>query len=139
MNRSLELYYDEWAGWFTLLLQDRPRQSTAAGADEEYAYLFHPIVSLKTKEIVGFSNEGGDLAQDYPRLMKLLAAHPVPGCYDVPDLGLTGATLLEIVTAIYEHYVVGQQPAFVYPVGVRVPALQVAEDEPKEYASEVDH
>jgi hypothetical protein len=129
MNRSLELYYDEWAGWFTLLFQDRPRQSTAAGADKEYAYLFHPIVSLKTKEIVGFSNEGGDLAQDYPRLMELLEAFPVPGRYDVPDLGLTDATLPEIITAIYERYVARREPAFVYPVGVRVPALQVADRE----------
>jgi hypothetical protein len=31
--------------------------------------------------------------------------------YDVPDLGLTDATLPEIITAIYERYVVGQQVA----------------------------
>ena len=47
--------------------------------------------------------------------------------YDVPDLGLTEATLTEIITVIYEHYVVGQQVAFVYPIVERVPALQVAD------------
>lgn len=139
MSRSVELHYDEWAGWFTLLFEDRPRQSTAAGADEEYAYLLHPVVSLETEEIVGFSNEGGDLAQDYPRLMELLEAHPVPGRYGVPDLGLTDATLPEIITAIYERHVVGRRPDFAYPVvGERALALQVVDGESEVHASEVD-
>ena len=132
MNRSIKLYYDEWAGWFTLLFEDRPRQPTVAGLDEEYEHLFHQIIALETGETVGFSNEGGDLAQDYPRLVELLAAHPVPGRYDVPDLGLTGATLPEIINAIYERYVAGEQAHFTYPIaGERVPALQVAEGEPE--------
>lgn len=127
---------DEWAGWFTLLFEDRPRQSTAAEADEEYARLLHPIVSLETEEVVGFSNEGGDLAQDYLRLMELLEAHPVPGRYDVPDLKLTDATLPEIITAIYERYVVEQESEFAYPlVGDGATALEMADrstDEPTE-------
>jgi len=131
MNRSMEFYYDEWAGWFTLLFEDRPRQPTAAGPDAEYKYLLHPIVNLGTGEVVGFSNEGGDLAQDYPRLMELLAERPVPGRHDVPDLGLTNATLPEIITAIYEQYVVKtveREVKFVYPVAdARAPALQVAD------------
>ena len=140
MNRSMEFYYDEWAGWFTLLFEDRPRQPTAAGPDAEYKYLLHPIVNLGTGEVVGFSNEGGDLAHDYPRLMELLIEHPVPGHYDVPDLDLTDAALPEIITAIYERYVVGRKPEFAYPVvGERALALQVAEGEPEECTLEVDH
>ena len=127
MSRSVELHYDKWAGWFTLLFKDRPRQSTAAGADGEYACLLHPIVSLETGKIVGFSNEGGDLARDYRRLMELLEAHPVPGRYDVPDLGLTDAPLPEIITAIYERYVAGREPEFVYPTVEQAPTLQVAD------------
>jgi len=110
------------------MFEGRPHLPTAAASDEDYECLFHTVVNLATGETVGFSNEGGDLAQDYSRLMGLLAEHPVPGRYDVPDLGLTGATLPEIITAIYEHYVVVQEPRFAYPVvGERVPALQVAD------------
>ena len=128
MNRSVKLYYDEWAGWFTLLFEDQLRQPTAAGLDEEYDYLFHHIIALETGETVGFSNEGGDLARDYPRLMELLVEHPVSGRYDAPDLGLTDATLPEIITAIHERYVAGRESEFVYPVAdARVPALQVAD------------
>ena len=139
MNKSLTLYYNLIFDEFILMQENRQRSPTYACYDEVYAFCFHWILDSVSDEIVGFSNEGSDLAQDYPRLMELLAAHPVPGRYDVPDLGLTDATLPEIITAIYELYVVGRQPAFVYPVGVYVPALQVAEDEPEEYTSEVDH
>ncbi len=139
MGTPLNLWYEEPWGMFLLMRTDRPRRPTCAWGDEIYEYRFHLVRTSLTGEIVGFSNEGNDLAQDYPRLMELLAVHPVPGRYDVPDLGLTGATLPEIITAIYERYVVGQQPAFIYPVVERVPVLRVAEDEPEEYASEVDH
>jgi len=122
------------------MFDDRPREPTAVWQDEVYEYRFHLIRGLRTGEIKGFSNDGGDLAQDYPRLMELLEAHPVPGRYDVPDLGLIDATLPEVITAIYERHVVGRKSEFPYPVASeRAPALQVAEGESEECTSEVDH
>jgi len=129
-------YYNPW-GTFDLLPGERWPVDIAE--DELYEFRLQLLRDRHTGQLVGFSNEGSDLAQDYPRLMELLEAHPVPGRYDVPDLGLTDATLPEIITAIYEHYVVGQEPEFVYPAVERVPAPQVAEGEPEERTSEVEH
>ncbi len=140
MGRPLRLWYSRLADVFSLMFDDRPRELTAAWRDQVYEYRFHLVRGLRTGEIKGFSNDGGDLAQDYPRLMELLAEHPVPGRYDVPDLGLTDATLPEIITAIYERHVVGRRPDFAYPVaGERALALQVADGESEEHASEVEH
>lgn len=134
MSRPLRLWYSELADVFGLMFNDRPREPTAVWQDEVYEFRFHLIRGLRTGEIRGFSNDGGDLAQDYPRLMELLEAHPIPGRYDVPDLDLTDATLPEIITAIYEHYVFGRETEFAYPAaGEQAPALQVADrptDEP---------
>ena len=122
------------------MFDDRPREPTAVWQDEVYEYRFHLIRGLRTGEIKGFSNDGGDLSRDYPRLMELLEAHSVPGRYDVPDLGLTDATLPEVITAIYKRHVVGRESEFPYPVASeRAPALQVAEGESEECTSEVDH
>jgi len=119
---------------FGLMCDDRPREPTAVWQDDVYEYRFHLIRGLRTGEIKGFSNDGGDLARDYERLMELLAEHPVPGQYDVPDLDLTDATLPEIIAAIYGRYVAAQAPEPAYPiVGHVVPVLQVADrpaDEP---------
>ena len=128
MGRPLYFRFDSFDNYFCLMFDDRPREPTAVWQDDVYEYRFHLIRGLRTGEIKGFSNDGGDLAQDYPRLMELLKAHPVPGRYDAPDLGLTDATLSEIITAIYERYVVGQEPEFTYPpISERPPTLQVAD------------
>ena len=98
--------------------------------EERYEFRLQLLLDRHTGQLVGFSNEGGDLAQDYPRLMELLAQHPVPGLYDVPDLNLTDATLPQIITAIYERYVAAgrAEPEQIYPIaGAQVPALQVAD------------
>jgi len=130
MGIPLSLWYEEPWGTFLLMRTDRPRRPTYAWGDEIYEYRFHVVQTSLTGEIAGFSNEGNDLAQDYPRLMELLEAHPIPGRYDVPDMGLTDATLPEIITAIYEQYVVGQEPEPAYPaVGEQTSALQVADRE----------
>jgi len=140
MGRPFRLWYSRLADVFGLMFDDCPREPTAVWQDEVYEYRFHLIRGLRTGEVKGFSNDGGDLAQDYPRLMELLEAHPVPGCYDVPDLELTDATLPEIITAIYERYVVGREPELTYPVvGDSASALQVAEGESEECTSEADH
>ncbi len=70
-----------------------------------YEYLFFPIRDLVTGEIVGFSNDGGYFPEDYPRIMQLLKEHPIRERYDVPELGLMDATVDQILTAIYEQYV----------------------------------
>ena len=128
MGRPIRLWYSKLADVFSLMFDDLDREPTAAWQDELYEYRLHLIRGLRTGEIKGFSNDGGDLAQDYSRLMELLDAHPVPGRYDVPDLGLTDATLPEIITAIYERYVVEQEPEFTYPpISERHPILQVAD------------
>lgn len=136
MGRPLRLWYSKLADVFGLMFNDRPREPTAVWQGGVYEYRFHLIRGLRTGEVRGFSNDGGDLAQDYLRLMELLEAHPVPGRYDVPDLGLTDATLPEIITAIYERHVVGQESEFAYPlVGDGATALEIADrstDEPTE-------
>ncbi len=130
-------YYSPW-GTFDLLPDERWPVDIAE--DELYKFRLQLLQDRDTGQLVGFSNDGGDLAQDYPRLMELLAEHPVPGRYDVPDLGLTDATLPEIITAIYERHVVGREPDFAYPVaGERALALQVADGESEEHTSEVEH
>ena len=37
--------------------------------------------------------------------MQLLKEHPICECYDVPELGLVDVTVDQILTAIYEQYV----------------------------------
>ena len=94
--------------------------------DETYEFRLHLIRSLRTGEIAGFSNDGGDLAEDYERLMELLREKPIPGRYDVPDLSLQDATLDQIITIIYQRFVLGQEHR--YPMGEeRVLAHKVAE------------
>jgi hypothetical protein len=129
MGRLLSFRFDPARRYFSMMLADRKREPTAHD-DETYEFCLHLIHGLQTGEIKGFSNDGGDLAQDYPRLMELLAQHPVPGLYDVPDLNLTDATLPQIITAIYERYVATRraEPQQVYPtVGAQAPVLQVAD------------
>jgi len=139
MGRLLSFRFDPFRSYFSMMLVGREREPTAHD-DDTYEFCLHLIRGLRTGEIKGFSNDGGDLAQDYPHLMELLEAHPVPGRYDVPDLGLNDATLPEIITAIYERHVVGRRPDFAYPVaGERALALQVADGESEEHASEVEH
>jgi len=129
MGESLSFRFDPARHYFSMMLVDRKREPTAHD-DETYEFCLHLIRGLRTGEIKGFSNDGGDLAQDYPRLMELLAQHPIPGLYDVPNLNLTDATLPQIITAIYERYVATRRAELqqVYPVvGAQAPVLQVAD------------
>jgi hypothetical protein len=105
MGRELDFWFDSFDNTFVLMLVDHPREPTAVDNDEDYDYLFHFIRGLKTKEVIGFGNDGGDLAEDYDRLIYLLKEKPVPGLYDVSKLGLHDITLDEIITAIYRRFV----------------------------------
>ena len=128
MGKLLVLHY--YTPWDTFDLLPDERWPVYITKDELYEFRLQLLRDRHTDQLVGFSNEGGDLARDYDRLMELLIEHPVPGRYDVPDLDLTDCTLPEIITAIYERYVVGRKPEFAYPVvGERAPALQVADRE----------
>ena len=100
------------------------------------AYLFHFIRGLKTGEVVGFGNDGGDLAEDYDRLMHLLSKRPVPGFYDVPKLGLCDATLDEIITAIYRRFVLREGEAEYPTAEKREQPLQVVAEEPTNFEQE---
>jgi hypothetical protein len=60
---------------------------------------------LTTGEIVGFCNSGGELPKDYPRIMQLLKEHPIRERYDVPELDLVDVTIDQILTAVYQQYV----------------------------------
>jgi len=42
-------------------------------------------------------------------------------------------------TAIYERYVAGREPEFVYPIVEHAPALRVAEGKSEERTSEAKH
>ena len=128
MGRPLRLHY--YTPWDTFDLLPGARWPVQTADDERYEFRLQLLLDRHTGQLVGFSNEGGDLAQDYPRLMELLAQHPVPGLYDVPDLNLTDATLPQIITAIYERYVATRraEPEQVYPIaGAQAPVLQVAD------------
>jgi hypothetical protein len=130
MGRGLDFWFDSFDNTFVLMLMDRPREPTAVDNDEDYDYLFHLVRGLKTGEVVGFGNDGGDLAEDYERLMHLLSRKPVPGLYDVPKLGLHDATLGEIVTAIYRRFVLGEG-AVEYPTAEeREQTLPTVAEEP---------
>jgi len=108
MGRELDFWFDSFDNTFVLMLTDHPREPTAVDNDEDYDYLFHLIRGLKTGEVAGFGNNGGDLAEDYERLIHLLSKKPIPGLYDVPKLGLHDAALDEIITAIYRRFVLGE-------------------------------
>ena len=101
--------------------------------DETYDFLLHLIKSSETGEVIGFSNEGSDLAEDYIRTMRLLKERPFPGRYDVSQLDLYDATLDEIITAIYRRFVLGEG-AVEYPAAVeRDRPLPTVAEEPTDF------
>jgi hypothetical protein len=114
MTKKLRFWYKVNRGYFSLMWSDYAGEGT--GHDEtNYEYLFFPIRDLVTGEIVGFSNDGGYFPEDYPRIMQLLKEYPIRECYDVPELGLVGVTVDQILTAIYEQYVLAprwEKPPF---------------------------
>ena len=94
------------------------------------------IKSSETGEVIGFSNEGSDLAEDYIRTMHLLEEKPFPGRYDVPQLGLQDATLDEIITAIYRRFVL-RGGTMEYPTAKETERpLQVLAEEPTNFEQE---
>jgi hypothetical protein len=130
MGQELDFWFDSFDNTFVLMLVDHPREPTAADNDEDYEYLFHFIRGLETGKVIGFGNDGSDLAEDYDRLMHLLSKEPVPGLYDVPKLGLRDVTLGEIITAIHRRFVLGEG-AVEYPTAEeREQPLQVVAEEP---------
>ena len=122
-------WFESFDNTFVLMLADHPREPTAAGNDEDYDYLFHFIRGLKTGEVIGFGNDGGNLAEDYNRLVQLLSKKPVPGLYDVPKLNLRDVALDEIITAIYRRFAL-REGAVEYPTTEerKRPLPTVAED-----------
>ncbi len=113
MGQKLDLWFQPDSNYFSLMLEDHPRECTGHD-DETYDFLLHLIKSSETGEVIGFSNEGSDLAEDYARTMRLLEEKPFPGLYDVPQLGLHDAILDEIITAIYRRFVL-EEGAVEYP------------------------
>ena len=104
MKKILRLRYKDNRGYFSLMWTDYAGGGT--GNDTRYyEYLFFPVRDLVTREIVGFSNDGGYFPEDYPRIMQLLKEHPIGERYDVPELGLMDVTVDQILTTIYEQYV----------------------------------
>ena len=131
MGRRLDLWFDSFENTFDLLLTDRPKEPTA-NDDAHYDFLLYFIRSLKTGEVVGFSNEGGNLATDYERLMGLLEDTPIPGLFDVPELGVRDATLDEIITAIYRRFVLGEG-AVEYPTAEEKRPLPTVAEDPTDF------
>ena len=126
MGKKFNLQFDSFSNTFALLATDHPREPTACDNDEDHDFLFHRIKGLRTGEVVGFSNEGGDLARDYKRLVELLQKKPFYGLYDVPQLGLRDATLDRIVTAIYRRFILREEGAE-YLLREERPVRKVAE------------
>jgi len=107
MREILDFRFDAFDNYFSLMLADYANGPTGHD-DETYDFVLHLIKSFKTGKVVGFSNDGGDLAEDYEKIMRLLRKRPIPGLYEVPKLGLRDATLDEIITAIYRCFVLGE-------------------------------
>lgn len=126
MGQPLYFRFDSRFGNYFCLMRTDYVGGPTAYEDETYEFRLHLIRSFRTGEVAGFANDGGDLAEDYERLMELLRENPVPGRYDVPDLGLWDAALDQIITAIYQRFVLGQE--YRYPmIEERIPAHRVAE------------
>jgi hypothetical protein len=135
MGQKLDLWFQPDSNYFSLILEDHPRGCTGHD-DETYDFLLHLIKSSETGEVIGFSNEGSDLAEDYIRTMYLLEEEPFPGRYDVPQLGLHDATLDEIITSIYHRFVL-EESAVEYPMAEeREQPLQVIAEEPTNFEQE---
>ena len=129
MGRKLDLWFQSDSNYFSLMLEDYPRGCTGHD-DETYDFLLHLIKSSETGEVIGFSNEGSDLAEDYIRMIQLLEEKPFLGRYDVPKLGLHDATLDEIITAIYRRFVL-REGAVEYPTAEeREQAFPAVAEEP---------
>ena len=132
MGRKLDLWFQSDSKYFSLMLEDHPRGCTGHD-DETYDFLLHLIKSSETGEVIGFSNEGSDLAEDYVRTMRLLEEKPFPGRYDVPKLDLHDATLDEIITAIHRRFVLGEG-AVEYPTAEeRKRPLPTVAEEPTDF------
>ena len=136
MGRKLDLWFQPDSNYFSLILEDHPRGCTGHD-DETYNFLVHLIKSSETGEVIGFSNEGSDLAEDYIRTMHLLEEKPFPGRYDVPKLGLHDVTLDEIITAIYHRFVLGEG-AVEYLTAERERPFQVVAEEPPDFEQEAE-
>ncbi|MGQ9625397.1 MAG: hypothetical protein ACUVV0_00635 [Anaerolineae bacterium] len=108
MGIQLDLWFDSFDNTFALIRTDHLEEPTAVDGDEEYGFAFHLIRGLKTGEIVGFGNDGGNLAEDYYKLMEFLEEKPISELYDVPALNLYDATIGEIITAIYRRFVLAE-------------------------------
>jgi hypothetical protein len=133
MARELDFWFDSFDNTFVLMLVDHPREPTAADNDEDYDYLFHIIRGLKTGEVIGFGNDGGDIAEDYDRLMLLLSKKPVPGLYDVSKLGLRDVALDEIITAIYHRFALREGAAEYLTAEERERPLPTVAEEPTNF------
>jgi len=107
MREILDFRFDAFDNYFSLMLADYANGPTGHD-DETYDFVLHLIKSFETGKVVGFSNDGGDLAEDHEKIMRLLRKRPIPGRYDVPQLDLHDATLDEIITAIYRCFVLGR-------------------------------
>ena len=132
MGRKLDLWFQPDSNYFSLMLEDYPRGCTGHD-DETYDFLLHLIKSSETGEVIGFSNEGSDLAEDYIRTMRLLEEKPFPSRYDVPQLGLRDATLDGIITAIYRRFVLGESAAEYPTAKERERPLPTVAEEPTDF------
>lgn len=129
IGESLDFRFDAFDNYFCLMLADYANGPTGHD-DETYDFVLHLIKSFKTGKVVGFSNDSGDLAEDYEKIMRLLRKRPIPGRYDVPKLGLHDATLDEIITTIHRRFVL-REGAVEYPTAEeRERPLQAVAEEP---------
>ncbi len=105
MRKQLDFWYEAPQGYFSLIWPDYGGGGMGH-EDMTYHFVLHVLRSYRTGEICGFSNDGGELATDYPRIVELLRQHPIAERFDVPALGLYDATIDRIIAEIYERYVV---------------------------------
>ena len=108
MRKKLDLHYESPQGYFSLTWSEY-RGEGVGHDDETYDFVLHVLRNYRTGEIVGFSNDGGELGKDYERIMKLLAEKPIAERYDVPALDLYDATIGEIITTLYRRFVLGEK------------------------------
>ena len=109
--KKIRFSFDEKCNEFTLIEEKEGRRTTAF---QYYGYDLSPIMEIvenASGRIVEYTNEGNNLAEDYEELKNLLSKNPIEKRFDVPELGLSSASMDEIVKVIYEKYILNKVTA----------------------------
>jgi hypothetical protein len=100
MGKVLKLEHELAGGNVYLKLEPRP-PGTSLYNDKLLPRLLVDL-NCKTGQVVGYDSFG--FWEDYPVIIEGLIKKPVPGPFDVPELGLKGVNLKEVYEEIHRRY-----------------------------------